>query len=939
MSLAATMTQADPALLNRICERALAQMNRMIWDANNRKSKRKGDPKTGGHPASCSSSLQILGALHLAVREPEDYVCCKPHAAPMDHALHHLLGLMRHGPDDWFSSKDSKAVMTRLRKFSEAGEPVFQSYHAATDGDHFHFLPSGTVGIPPVNSIFLALAHRYALDHGMPVPETPHFWSLIGDSEFREGSLFEAMPEASERLLGNVTWIIDYNRQSLDGARTPNNEGLLRDCDRIARTSEANGWKVIHLQHGPYREELFAKPGGQDFKRLLEEQLSDYEFQLALYKKDPKYVRELIQGRSKKAASFAKKLKDADLMRAMGDVAGHDMGMMLAALREAKEDSKVPCMLIVHTIKGIGMDCSANPANHSILPKKQEVTQLLEAAGLSEELPYELFDESSEEGAYLAKRRDLFRSRMAEIEGERNLQAAKLDEALAAAGGLPDALGVDMSLYPEAHTQWMWGQVAAKLARIATSRSGGPNVGAAAKELTPDEERWAAVAGSIVTMSPDVGTSTQIAPVLDGRVYGPAPHNALSESDFNARHPELMTRSDAWTQHIRFEIAEANAMSAAGSFGMMDKYTGHPILPIMTIYDFFVKRALDQLYYNAYWRAGFIMMGTPSGVSLSAEGAQHSWKSDIQMPNLITWEPLFAREMEWVLADAIARHMTRQNEGRSAVYVRGTTVGLQQSLLLDNLRRSARFKAELPAGTKLKPAGAGADWGGAQDEAALAPLTDEEILGALREDCLKGGYYLIDWRGYEGYEPGDNVVQIFTMGAPSTGAIEAAELLLERGIFANVIVVSSPDLLLGLHAHENDYAHLKQGLAISGDLHAVAGAGDSQGGLVSLAGRRVPVVAVFDGEPGILDNIGSIVGVKQATLAVRRFSKCGRPDQVFAYHNLHAEGIVEAAGKVLSETALEDLRVSPDLLARLAAGQAQAAKRDWRELWPKSPSA
>ena len=97
---------------------------------------------------------------------------------------------------------------------------------------------------------------------------------------------------------------------------------------------------------------------------------------------------------------------------------------------------------------------------------------------------------------------------------------------------------------------------------------------------------------------------------------------------------------------MRFEIAEANCMSAAGSFGKLGDDLGLPFLPLMTVYDFFIKRALDQLYYDLYWGSEFVLVGTPSGVTLSSEGAQHSWKSDIQIPNLITWEPAFAIEME-----------------------------------------------------------------------------------------------------------------------------------------------------------------------------------------------------------------------------------------------------------------------------------------------------
>jgi pyruvate dehydrogenase E1 component len=325
-----------------------------------------------------------------------------------------------------------------------------------------------------------------------------------------------------------------------------------------------------------------------------------------------------------------------------------------------------------------------------------------------------------------------------------------------------------------------------------------------------------------------------------------------------------------------------------------------------------------------------VLVGTPSGTTLSSEGAQHSWKSDIQIPNLVTWEPVFAIEFDWILSDALRRQMEDDNAERRGVLIRGVTRGIRQSFLIENLRRQAASKLELPG--PLKPAGAGAEWGAATDEATLPARSDAELFERARLECLAGAYYLVDWRGYAGYEPGDNVVQLFAMGSVATEALAASEKLLARGVFANVIVVSSPELLLGILGEHDGYAHLRRGLGISGDLHAISGAGTSEAGLVSLAGRRVPIVAVCDGEAGLLDNIGSIVGVKQQTLAVRKFSKCGRPDQVYRYQHLDADSIVEACGKVLSETALEDLAVSPALLERLA-GRAPA-RPDWRALWP-----
>jgi pyruvate dehydrogenase E1 component len=398
-----------------------------------------------------------------------------------------------------------------------------------------------------------------------------------------------------------------------------------------------------------------------------------------------------------------------------------------------------------------------------------------------------------------------------------------------------------------------------------------------------------------------------------------------------------MSVSAPWTRHIRFEIAEANCMSAAGSFGRMAHYTGYPCFPIMTVYDFFIKRALDQLFYNLYWGAEFVIIGTPSGVTLSPEGAQHSWKSDIQIPNLVTWEPAFAIEVDWILSDAIRRHMMDDNDGRRGILIRAVTRAIPQKALLASLRRQARNKAALPDGARLVPSGA--DWPEAAetiDESTLAARPDAELLAELRADVLAGAYTLVDWRGYAGYEPGDNVVHVFAMGSLVIEAMAAAEALLERGVFANVIAVSSPELLLGILGEQDEYRHLRDGLGINGDLYVTEALGDAS--LVTAAGRRVPLVAVCDGEAGLLDNVGSIVGCKQVTLAVRKFSKCGRPDQIFRYQDLDPDSIVDAVGRALAETALEELRVSPRALERLA-GAAPGPRRDWRELWPGVPGA
>ncbi len=932
-----TMTQADPALLSKICDRAFAQMVTMIHLANTRKEKQPGDPKVGGHPAACASSLHILGALHLAVREVHDYVCCKPHAAPMDHSFHHLMRLFRHHEDDsWLTDTEGKELMRCLRMFPEDGGEVFQSYHARSDPDSFHFLPSGSVGIPPVVSVYLALAHRYAGDHKLEVPPHAHFWSLIGDSEFREGSILECMPDAAERQLGNVTWIVDYNRQNLDGTRIPNDRGLhSRDCDRIEATALANGWKVIQVRHGSWRKELFEREGGDSLRELFETGLSDFEYQILLFSRELADVRDHCKRHVPASAKVVDSLDDDELWRAFTDLGGHDMAEMIDALQASREEPDEPYLIIPHTIKGWGLDCFADPSNHSSLPSAGEVRALQERSGLDPEDPFALFDAETPEGAYLAERSWAFRSG---IEGHLGMRRGNREVArnhMVEYGGLPDSLGIDLTLFPRVHTQWAWGQLAAKLVRIGTSDVEDFHLAGVKKEkeLTDDERRWKGVADYVLTMSPDVGTSTNIAPSMDQRIYGPKSDGDEDDLGTDAKHPDLHQSEAGFTGHIRFEIAEANCMSAVAAFGKMGHYTGIPFFPIMTVYDFFIKRALDQLYYNLYWGAEFVIVGTPSGVTLSPEGAQHSWKSDIQIPNLITWEPLFAVEVDWILSDALKRHMEDTNDGRRGVLIRAVTRAVQQAPLLDFARRQARNKIEVAPGTLLKPAGAGDEWGDAVDESTIPALDDAALLARVREECLLGGYYLVDWRGYAGYEPGDNVVHLFAMGSLTTEAYEASQALVELGIYANVIVVTSPELMFGILGEQDGYSHLRDNLGVTGDLYAVEGAGESEAGLLSVAGRRVPIVAVCDGEAGLLDNIGSIVGVKQQTQAVRKFSKCGRPDQVFEMHALDKDSLIETCGRVLAETALEDLRVSPALLERMA-GRAPAKRADWRELWP-----
>lgn len=913
----------NKSTLDRIAERAHYLATQMIFQANNRTDKDKGDPKIGGHQSASASALHIMGALHLVVKSGFDHIANKPHASPTDHAYNYLLDLFLKSDLSKLSEDEKNTAMMGLRKYSKNGEPVFQSYHSTYDSDHHNFFPSGTVGIPPVQAGYLALAYRFAKEHNYDVPDA-HFWALSGDSEFREGSMYEAVPDFADREIGNVTWMVDYNRQSLDGHRIVNQKIMQgTDADRIEKSMAANGWEVIQVRHGSKRLALFKKPGGDVFKNFLEKELYDYELQALLLVQDMKALKKGMSKEHPNLKKFLDTVTDEELYEGLRDFGGHDIIQVAEAMLKSKESKRQPTIIIVHTLKGWGLKMAAQPGNHSALNNSEEMDVLKAKQGIKGDALFAGFDVKTAEGKYLKER------------GEKLHQDIKAQNALkeknqkfflgqfAAAGGIPDRLDINTKMTSYPHTQWMLGQLTAKLTRIAN---------ADISKLTDFEKRWKLAGELFMTMAPDVGTSTNLNPAMDGKIFG-APIVTDIETDLGVKDtklPDLVPGEEVSDRFLRFEIAEGNVMSCVGSFGRIKDTLGVPVMPLMTVYDFFIKRALDQYFYNLYWKSSFICVGTPSGVTLSPEGAQHGWKSDFQIPNQITWEPFFCIELDWILCDAFKRHLMNDNVGRNGTLLRLVTRGAEQKDMMKYLSKQLRFKTNNTA----KLSRAEFPVAGGQNEEEIAALNESDILNTIREEVLKGAYYLINYQGYAGYEPGDNVVNIFSMGSLTTEAIKASEDLLSRGIYANVVVVTSPDLLCGILGHENDYNYLRHELRITSDLFLNRQGEVGSADLVMASGRRIPIVSVHDGEAGLLDNLGSIVGVRHESCAVRKHSKCGKPSEIYHLHGIDAEAVVEACGKVLSETALEKVIVTQATFNEAAQAESQQTRPHWTELWP-----
>ncbi|MEK7356625.1 MAG: pyruvate dehydrogenase, partial [Bdellovibrionota bacterium] len=552
--------------------------------ANQREDKEKGDPKVGGHPAACASSLHITGALHLIAKSGFDYIANKPHAAPVDHSYNYMLDLFFKDGMEKFSQEEADQVMLGLRAFPQHGEPVFQSYHSAYDPDHHGFLPSGTVGIPPVNVGYLAHAYRFLANHGYEVPEA-HFWAIMGDSEFREGSVYEAVPDFAEREIGNLTWIVDYNRQSLDGHRITNKEIMNGTDDvRIERTMAANGWEVINLRHGQRRLEAFKKPNGDAFREFLEKDLQDYELQALLLVKDMAALKKGLEKAHPKLKKFLGSVTNDELFWALRDLGGHDIMQLADAMEQSKKNKRKPTIILAHTLKGWGLRSAAAPGNHSSLPSEDEVEELRKAQEIPNGKLFARFDAKTEEAKFLAARGKSLETDMRKQLDLKRRNWNYFQTRMRDLGEIPVSLGINLKMASYPHTQWMLGQCTAKLTRIANASL---DAKGDQKALVAEERPWKTPSELLVSMAPDVGTSTNLNPAMDGKIFG-APVVTDLEADYGVKDkktPDLVPGEEKSDRFLRFEIAEGNVMSCVGSYGKMRDFVGVPVIPLMTVYD------------------------------------------------------------------------------------------------------------------------------------------------------------------------------------------------------------------------------------------------------------------------------------------------------------------------------------------------------------------
>ena len=429
--------------------------------------------------------------------------------------------------------------------------------------------------------------------------------------------------------LGEVLWVVDLNRQSLDRVVPDIAFG------RLAGMFEAAGWQVITVKYGRRLEGLFERPGGQALRRRIDE-MPNEEYQ-RLLRAEPQELRERLPGRSPELGALAGELGDDELRAAFRDLGGHDIGKLIDAYREVQHDR--PTVIFAYTIKGWSLPIEGHPENHSALLTHDQFKALAKELGTDPDEPWTPFDPTSPEG---------------ELAAAAATALARDDPELRPPPEVPAALGREHR--GKESTQQAFGRFFVDLVHDAPE-----------------------VAERVVTVSPDVASSTN----LGGWINKSGIWSVGERRDWFADDSQTLVHWHETTggRHIELGIAETNLVGLLGELGATWSRYGQPLLPIGTIYDPFVGRALEPWSFGIYAGGQSILIGTPSGVSLAPEGGAHQSivtpSIGIGQPGCTFWEPAFGQDLEWTLLYALSR--LGRPDGESA-YFRLSTRPLDQAL-------------------------------------------------------------------------------------------------------------------------------------------------------------------------------------------------------------------------------------------------------------------
>jgi pyruvate dehydrogenase E1 component len=757
--------------------------------------------KVGGHQASSASLATIMTALYFRVLRPPDRVAVKPHASPIFHAIQYLLG---------------KQTIDKLENFR--GYKGAQSYPSRTkDTDDVDF-STGSVGLGVAQTLFSSLVQDYVRAHGWGLDKAEgRMIALVGDAELDEGNIFEALLEGWKQGLRNCWWVIDYNRQSLDAVVR---EGLWERYEQLFRNF---GWDVVILKYGSLQQAAFREPGGEALRRWIDT-CPNPLYSALVFQGGAAWRKRLLDdiGDQGPVTKLIAQRSDGELAALMNNLGGHDLPALLEAFGRIDHDR--PTCFICYTVKGFGLPFAGHKDNHAGLMTPSQMESFRTAMNIRPGHEWDPF-----EGMAVSP----------------DAARAFLDRVPFAAGGarrhrapriaVPDALAVNIQR--EMSTQTGFGALLNELAR-----------------------KPSPLADRVVTTSPDVTVSTNLGPWVNRR--GLFARGQMADTFKSERIPSTFNwEFSPKGQHIELGIAEMNLFILLSALGLSHSIHGERLIPIGTLYDPFVARGLDALNYACYQDARFILVGTPSGITLAPEGGAHQSIAQpligMAQDGLAAFEPAYVDELAAILSFAFG-YIQKDGDGATS----------ERNWLRDESGGSIYLRLS------TRPI-----------EQIARTMTPE-----LRQAIVDGAYWL--------REPGPNCqVVVAYAGAIAPEAIMATGLMAEDRRDIGLLAVTSADRLnagwtAAQRARERGLVHARSHIER----------------LFAALPAHCGIVTVLDGHPATLAWLGAVHGHRVRPLGVEHFGQTGSLPELYRHYGIDANAIVAAAQAVAPGAPIRHLR-------------------------------
>ena len=760
--------------------------------------------KVGGHQASCASLATIMTALYLNLLRPQDRVAVKPHAAPIFHAIQYLLG-----------------GQTRERLQAFRGYKGAQSYPSRTkDADDVDF-STGSVGLGVAQTLFSSLVQDYIRAHGWGLkrPEG-RMVALVGDAELDEGNIFEALLEGWKQDLRNCWWVIDYNRQSLDAVVR---EGLWERYEQLFKNF---GWDVVILKYGSLQQAAFKEPGGKRLRQWID-RCPNSLYSALVFAGGAAWRKRLNDeiGDQGDVSRLIEKRSNDELAALMNNLGGHDLPSLLQAFHNA--DNERPTCFISYTVKGFGLPFAGHKDNHAGLMTPAQMEVFRQAMAVRPGHEWDKF-----EGLKLPAEK---------LQGFLNRVPFAADTARrlsAPAIAVPENLPV--AIQPVMATQTGFGSLLNEIGR-------------------GDSE----FVHRIVTTSPDVTVSTNLGPWVNRR--GLFARQAMADTFKSERIPSTFNwEFSPKGQHIELGIAEMNLFILLSALGLSHSIHGERLLPIGTLYDPFIARGLDALNYACYQDARFILVATPSGITLAGEGGAHQSIAEpligLAQDGLAAFEPAYVDELAVILRWAFAYI---QKDGDAAPsetnWLRDETGGSVY------LRLSTRPIEQI----------------------------ERTMTTDLAQQIVDGAYWL--------RKPGPNAqVMVAFTGALAPEAIAAVGLMAEDRRDVGLLAVTSADRLnagwtAAQRARERGLVHARSHIER----------------LFAEVPSHCGIVSVLDGHPATLAWLGAVAGHRTRALGVEHFGQTGSLADLYRHYGIDTNAIVAAAQAIAPGRPIRHLKALP----------------------------